>query len=411
MINEQLIDYIKQQLEKGLSDEIIYNRLLQKGWQYRDVKDGFDQVRLLNKKYVVQNITYDDKTYPELVGKKNKKSRGFMWFVVIIIMVAGALVYYYRDELQIVPFIKFLISENQIIERENLAASVNNDFSTMDEENKVSANSLADLRFVEIPAEGIIDCERNLECFKEAANNCQKSKVIVSKNNESEPLGLGTVNMEMVYEIIGQDDENCLARMKVATYELIYYPEIVASFLEQGKTKEEIDLKQKENSKIIIGAGQVCKAPVNLKFGNILNQDLISSNINEKNFMTVNNLNVYSSGLTCEQYNSISDKSYCSLNTGGMVELKLNKGISNLVNVFGYGGKEEEIFWQVKDGNIAEVFPLSGRTASISGLNIGLTEVVIKDKSFDPACSISLKIDVTDNPKIETNNQIKTPSF
>lgn len=411
MINEQLIEYIKQQLEKGFSDEIIYNRLLQKGWQYRDVKEGFDKVRQLNKNYVVQNITYDDKTYPELAGKKNKKSRGFMWFIVIIIMIAGALAYYYRNELQIIPFIKFLISENQIIERENLTASVNNDFSTLEEENKFLADSLADLKFAEIPTEGITDCERNLECFIEAANNCQKSKVIVSKNNEPEPLGLGTVNMETVYEIIGQDDENCLARMKVITYELIYYPEIVASFLEQGKTKEEIDLKQKENSRIIIGAGQVCKAPVNLKFGDILNQDLISSNINENNFMIVNNLNVYSSGLICEPYTNKDNNSNCSLDSGGILEINLDKGISNLITVSGYKGTEDQISWQSGNTNVAEVFPISGKTANISGLDIGSTEVVVTDNSPDTPCSISIKVDVTDDSKTETDSQIKIPSF
>lgn len=302
MLDEQLIDYIKQQLEKGLSDEIIYNRLLQKGWQYKDIKEGFEKVKLLNKNYATQNITYDEKTYPELSNKKHKKSKIFMWFVVIMIITVGALAYYYRNELQIVPFIKFLISENQIIERENLTASVNNDHADLKEEDHILVDSLIDSTFVEIPTEEVVDCDRDIECFIENANNCQQSKVIVSKYNEPEPLGLGIVNMETMYEIIGQDDENCLARMKVINYELTYYPEIINSLLDEGKTREEIDIKQKENSMIIIGAGQICQASKEVKFGDILNQNLIISNIDDNNFITVDNLNLYNSGLACESY-------------------------------------------------------------------------------------------------------------
>jgi hypothetical protein len=105
-----------------------------------------------------------------------------------------------------------------------------------------------------------------------------------------------------MYEIIGQDKENCLARMKVINYELTYYPEIINSLLDEGKTREDIDIKQKENSMIIIGAGQICQASKEVKFGDILNQNLIISNIDDNNFITVDNLNLYNSGLACESY-------------------------------------------------------------------------------------------------------------
>lgn len=44
MINQQLLDYIKQQLQKGAPKETIKNTLVAKGWQAQDVEQAFGQV-------------------------------------------------------------------------------------------------------------------------------------------------------------------------------------------------------------------------------------------------------------------------------------------------------------------------------------------------------------------------------
>jgi len=41
MINQQLLDYIKQQLQQGASREIITNNLISQGWQQSDVNEAF----------------------------------------------------------------------------------------------------------------------------------------------------------------------------------------------------------------------------------------------------------------------------------------------------------------------------------------------------------------------------------
>jgi len=43
MVNQQLLDYIKQQLQQGVSREIITNNLISQGWQQSDVNDAFSQ--------------------------------------------------------------------------------------------------------------------------------------------------------------------------------------------------------------------------------------------------------------------------------------------------------------------------------------------------------------------------------
>ncbi len=43
MINQQLLDYIKQQLGQGISKDVISNNLAQQGWQQQDINEGVSQ--------------------------------------------------------------------------------------------------------------------------------------------------------------------------------------------------------------------------------------------------------------------------------------------------------------------------------------------------------------------------------
>jgi len=44
MINQQLLDYIKQQLQQGVSKEEVKNSLMSGGWQAQDIEEGFSSV-------------------------------------------------------------------------------------------------------------------------------------------------------------------------------------------------------------------------------------------------------------------------------------------------------------------------------------------------------------------------------
>ncbi|MBI2042479.1 MAG: DUF4190 domain-containing protein [Candidatus Nealsonbacteria bacterium] len=43
MFNQQILDYITQQLQQGVSREIISSNLISQGWQQQDVKEAFSQ--------------------------------------------------------------------------------------------------------------------------------------------------------------------------------------------------------------------------------------------------------------------------------------------------------------------------------------------------------------------------------
>lgn len=44
MVNQQLLDYIKQQLQQGVSRDNITNNLISQGWQQSDVNEGFSSI-------------------------------------------------------------------------------------------------------------------------------------------------------------------------------------------------------------------------------------------------------------------------------------------------------------------------------------------------------------------------------
>lgn len=44
MVNQQLLDYIKQQLQQGVPQEVISNNLISQGWQQQDANEAFSRV-------------------------------------------------------------------------------------------------------------------------------------------------------------------------------------------------------------------------------------------------------------------------------------------------------------------------------------------------------------------------------
>ena len=44
MINQQMLDYIKQQMQQGVSQEQIKNSLMANGWQQQDIEEGFNNI-------------------------------------------------------------------------------------------------------------------------------------------------------------------------------------------------------------------------------------------------------------------------------------------------------------------------------------------------------------------------------
>ena len=54
MVNQQLLDYVKQQLQQGVSREQIKSSLMANGWQAQDIDEAFSTINTstLSEQYV-----------------------------------------------------------------------------------------------------------------------------------------------------------------------------------------------------------------------------------------------------------------------------------------------------------------------------------------------------------------------
>ena len=135
MTNQQLIDFIKQQLQLGLTKEKITSELLANGWNNQDIEEGFKATGVPIPPAPVPTLTPNPATFPtlnptpvttqnlnpnlypnfnnnNLVSIKEKKQSGkWLFFVILILLLAGgASAYYFKDDLVNFPIIKNLFS-------------------------------------------------------------------------------------------------------------------------------------------------------------------------------------------------------------------------------------------------------------------------------------------------------------
>ncbi len=83
MLNQQLLDYIKQQLAQGISKEIISTDLLSQGWQQQDINEAFSQSSGQSAPASVGDATKNGKSTTGLV-------LGIIGLIAWIIPIIGA---------------------------------------------------------------------------------------------------------------------------------------------------------------------------------------------------------------------------------------------------------------------------------------------------------------------------------
>lgn len=89
MVNQEVIDYIKQQLEQGIDKEVVKQTLITNNWQETDVDEAFK---------IISNPP-QEQTTPVLANKKPSS----MWKIVvvslIVITVVGGSIYFISQSL------------------------------------------------------------------------------------------------------------------------------------------------------------------------------------------------------------------------------------------------------------------------------------------------------------------------
>ena len=137
MINQQLVDFIKQQLQIGLAKEKISSELLANGWNTQDIEEGFkatgipippapapasippaapvSATPILNPAPITTQslnpnlYSHFDDTKPA-VAKVKQSGKGLFLIILIILflLAGGASAYFFRNDLVNLPIIKNL---------------------------------------------------------------------------------------------------------------------------------------------------------------------------------------------------------------------------------------------------------------------------------------------------------------
>ncbi|HHD92069.1 MAG TPA: hypothetical protein ENL06_00360 [Candidatus Portnoybacteria bacterium] len=91
MVTQQLFNYIKQQLEQGISKEQIKNTLLSQGWAEDDIDDGFRKVETGEQAEISKRASLiagdkNEKNNNSFLNRSNKKEddRSEDWYVAIM---------------------------------------------------------------------------------------------------------------------------------------------------------------------------------------------------------------------------------------------------------------------------------------------------------------------------------------
>ena len=99
MINQQLLDYIKQQIQQGTDREKINNSLMANGWQASDIKEAFDSIMPSNQPVQpippASSIPQPFSTFsPQSQNGMSKKLLAVILIIGVLVVGGGAFAYF-----------------------------------------------------------------------------------------------------------------------------------------------------------------------------------------------------------------------------------------------------------------------------------------------------------------------------
>ncbi|MCX6751841.1 MAG: hypothetical protein NT161_03730 [Candidatus Nomurabacteria bacterium] len=123
MINQPLLDFIKQQLQAGLTKEKISNDLLTNGWTLQDIEEGFKAIvvptptvappvspysgasYIQNTNSIKTTEVHQQTSQPQieqstvLKTKNHSNKKLFFIILILLVLVSGTSAYYFKDNL------------------------------------------------------------------------------------------------------------------------------------------------------------------------------------------------------------------------------------------------------------------------------------------------------------------------
>lgn len=242
MINQQLLDYIKQQVLQGVNREQIKSSLMTNGWQASDIEEGFSAASspVPPSQYLNSSINAPTKIWKILAAS-----------LVGLVVIGGGI--YFVTQTFFKSEGKSILSNEATqppIEKTELPTSAN--------------ETPANITTTETARPQIINCGTSVnfqksDCFFNAAKSCSLAKI--TDTIQYDLFGLITETITF-YEIKGWQENKCVFYIKSMGGKATFSQEAIQQALNSGATNEEIKQQEQETSnmaKLTIGRDGTCK--------------------------------------------------------------------------------------------------------------------------------------------------------
>jgi len=216
MVNQQILDYIKQQMQQGVSREQIKSSLMTNGWQAQDIEEGFNNI--------------DAPNIPTAYSASPVVASGGVWKMIAGIVIGVA----------VLGGGAYLASQTIFKSEEKLEL-------TKEQTQQLQEETLSPTPQQENPRIAtILDCKQNLECLIQASTDCKPAKVIHTVTIDI--FGVKQTNTSF-FEIKGSEINKCNFYLRTEKIDLEFPPNI----------PQEIVNQQKEIYKKLEGRDGTCK--------------------------------------------------------------------------------------------------------------------------------------------------------
>lgn len=201
--NQQLLDFIKQQLLNGTDKEAITKQLIGGGWTEQDIKEGFNAINqpIINPVInpIINPVISTSVNNPILTQTNKHLSKKILLIIIVVFLIAGgASGYYFRND---IPVIKDLIKSKAIVPINEIKQTGDTQTQIQPEQvNETIVNTTNPIANNTILSEKDCGISRDtpdpddklgysytgdpaLKCFGESALNCTNAKVIITGGN------------------------------------------------------------------------------------------------------------------------------------------------------------------------------------------------------------------------------------
>lgn len=289
MINQQLLDFIKSQLLKGVDKENITKDLIGAGWIEQDIQEGFNTIVSSTVNQIINPTTSNSINNPAAAQVSTHSGGKALPIIITLFVIAlGTSVYFFRNDIPIVkdfiksenlpPVVEIKQEENNQIQeqKEEIIASIQepdksnavpesqptSDLAVKPDDKKVVAP-------VTTTRTGPINCGTETKCFIAASKNC--SPAFVEETKVLNIFGMVQTN-KMKSTLYGlNSSKKCVYSSYVIDASLSYSPEIREQAKAAGATDEELKLQLAKSNESVKGTiGMITKCTFDTAYLNKL---------------------------------------------------------------------------------------------------------------------------------------------